>query len=525
MGAIFSSLRDGYMALVMVFKTIASMNRDYQEAIARTKKPPPGPSANPTKPYWHRDPPFPDLVDIQHDVPETADVVIIGSGITGAAAARTLVELSPKPLRIVVVEARQICSGATGRNGGHIKCGPHEMFSTLQTVIGKKRAAEVTRFQMRHLEMLKQVGEHIPEADVREVETVDFFVQENEFEKIKKHIREAKEWLPEFECDIWEAEAAREKVSRSSFGASTHVKGAVSFKAGAMWPYRLVTGIWNDLLKKQPNNVSISTHTMVEAVTVDPRATRYTQRVKTSRGTINARHVLHATNGYAPCLVPSLTSCLSGFTGTMTAQRPGEGFPVQNPERSWGIAHDPDFEYITQLTPDEKKGEKQGLLMVGGAFTRSQQQGLDTVGTWDDSIQSDPLVHMFLGGCMETVFEGWGKGGGIVSSWTGILGMTGDQMPLVGRLDAKRRDNHTPAEDTVAPGQWICAGYSGEGMVLAWLSATAVAIMMLGLDDKEIEGGNGMPGGKLKDWFPKEEFGLDEARLRRAQLTRLMERL
>lgn len=215
MGAILSSVRDGFMALVMLVKIITSLNRDYQKAIARTRQPPPGPSANPTKPYWHLDPPFPEIVDIQQKLPESADVVIIGSGITGAAAARTLVELSPKPLRIVVVEARQLCSGATGRNGGHIKCGPHEVFGTLQGIIGKQQAAEVTRFQMRHLEMLKQVGQDIPEAQVREVETVDFFVEVMEFEKIKQQVQEAKEWLPEFECDVWTAEAAREKVSRS----------------------------------------------------------------------------------------------------------------------------------------------------------------------------------------------------------------------------------------------------------------------------------------------------------------------
>ena len=317
-----------------------------------------------------------------------------------------------------------------------------------------------------------------------------------------------------------------QKLTRQfKFGASSHVIGAISFKAGAMWPYRLVTGIWNDLLEQQPENVTISTHTTVEAVSVDTSATRYTQSVKTSRGTIAARNVLHATNGYAPYLVPSLTSCLSGFSAVMTAQEPGEVFPIQSPERSWGIAHNPDFEYITQLVPDEKKGEKQGLLMVGGAFARSQNQGLEAVGNWDDSVKGDALTNMVLGGCMETVFEGWGRGGGIVSSWTGILGMTGDQMPFVGRLGVEGQSDHTSADGTGAPGQWISAGYSGEGMVLAWLSATAVAIMMLGLEDKELEGGNGMPGGKLKDWFPQEAFSMNQGRIRRAQLTRLMDRL
>jgi hypothetical protein len=71
------------------------------------------------------------------------------------------------------------------------------------------------------------------------------------------------------------------------------------------------------------------------------------------------------------------------------------------------------------------------------------------------------------------------------------------------------------------PGQWISAGYSGEGMVTAWLSATAVAIMILGMENIEIERRNGIPGGKLETWFPKEEFGLDKQRMRRANLKNL----
>lgn len=47
-------------------------------------------------------------------VPECADVVVVGCGITGASAARFLMEQSPG-LDVVVLEAREVCWGATGR--------------------------------------------------------------------------------------------------------------------------------------------------------------------------------------------------------------------------------------------------------------------------------------------------------------------------------------------------------------------------------------------------------------------------
>lgn len=48
------------------------------------------------------------------DLPTEADVVVVGCGITGANAARFLSE-SGKGLKVVVLDAREVCWGATGR--------------------------------------------------------------------------------------------------------------------------------------------------------------------------------------------------------------------------------------------------------------------------------------------------------------------------------------------------------------------------------------------------------------------------
>jgi ribulose 1,5-bisphosphate synthetase/thiazole synthase len=74
------------------------------------------PRDNPTKSYW-QDPPD-EIADLQStsDLPATADVVIVGSGISGAAITWGLLQ-DDAPQSIVMLEARQACSGATGRNG------------------------------------------------------------------------------------------------------------------------------------------------------------------------------------------------------------------------------------------------------------------------------------------------------------------------------------------------------------------------------------------------------------------------
>lgn len=93
----------------------------------RAKIPVTLPRDNPTQSYW-QDPPD-DIADLRTtpNLPGRADILIIGSGITGAAVAWNLLQddngsdgsgiSSSTPPSIVMLEARQACSGATGRNG------------------------------------------------------------------------------------------------------------------------------------------------------------------------------------------------------------------------------------------------------------------------------------------------------------------------------------------------------------------------------------------------------------------------
>ena len=72
------------------------------------------PSPHPTSSFWHNDPsPFLYHHRTSPQLPETADVVVIGSGISGVFASMKLLEESG--LKVVMLEAREACWGATGR--------------------------------------------------------------------------------------------------------------------------------------------------------------------------------------------------------------------------------------------------------------------------------------------------------------------------------------------------------------------------------------------------------------------------
>lgn len=73
------------------------------------------PRDNPTQSYWQLD--VDEIADLRstESLPSEAGTVIIGSGITGAAVAFNLASHGARD--IVMIEARQASSGATGRNG------------------------------------------------------------------------------------------------------------------------------------------------------------------------------------------------------------------------------------------------------------------------------------------------------------------------------------------------------------------------------------------------------------------------
>ena len=79
------------------------------------------PTPTSTHSFWHSEP---NEFLIGHrtteDLPAEADIVIVGSGITGTSAARFLVEDDrAKSKSIVLLEAREACWGATGRVSSH----------------------------------------------------------------------------------------------------------------------------------------------------------------------------------------------------------------------------------------------------------------------------------------------------------------------------------------------------------------------------------------------------------------------
>lgn len=301
--------------------------------------------------------------------------------------------------------------------------------------------------------------------------------------------------------------------------------GAISFRAGALWPYRLVTSIYSSLLSLYPAWFSIETNTPVTYIATQADDPTRPFIVHTPRGQIAATHIIHATDAFAANLIPGLKGKLFPVRGHMTAQRPGSSFPEDmDGNRSWSIIGRRGFEYITQR-PGKRSAEALGAeLMVGGGLLAFEDRGLDEVGVWRDDGNSI-ATSAYLDGFMPAAFgqDEWGNddhpsGNRIIQAWTGCMGFTCDLFPFVGRLDSQLtrrkpkvtigprkplRQNQTQ-ESEPSPSEWISAGFNGEGMVLGWLSGVAVGLMVLGRDNANLQKRHGRPEGKVHDWLPPE---------------------
>jgi glycine/D-amino acid oxidase-like deaminating enzyme len=178
------------------------------------------PVDNPTISYWQI-PPTKDVAEHQSDHPPTeVDVVIIGSGITGTSVARHLLKEQPD-LRIAMVEAREACSGATGRNGGHIRPSAYEEYDRAKESQDAEEAAKIVHLRAAHVQALIEAADELDAvgrdaAEARTVDSIDAFFDDTSYTKALKKLETLKREVPDIgkEWTAWSRDGAQ-KVRRT----------------------------------------------------------------------------------------------------------------------------------------------------------------------------------------------------------------------------------------------------------------------------------------------------------------------
>ncbi|PVH91241.1 FAD dependent oxidoreductase-like protein [Periconia macrospinosa] len=471
---------------------------------SRSRIPVGPPISNPLPSYW-TSPKSPLSATIE---PSTAspstpyDYAIIGSGISGTLTAYNLL-LSHPGSRIILLDAREICNGATGRNGGHTKAGE----------LGTEEALKIVRLEWENIRATHGLAKELGiKYGGRMCNTVDLVYDAATFEAGKKGIEALREdvraeekergnmaWYEVYEGmdgvkqKFWTAE----RNANSAVAGDGPCAGASECVAGQENAYRFTTGVLKECVRM---GLELAANTPVHDVRLAEEGGRngkHRYDVCTQYGVIPAQTVVLATNAYTPYLLKKLQGAIVPMRGQITAQKPPR--TAKHPSvltHTYSFIYKDGYEYMvpTQL---EDGGQH---IVIGGGLGRLPGGGPTEFGTVDDSCLNKELSTYLCGtvagyfGHPDGAADGKNEGDSYetVAEWTGIMGATADGRPFVGEVPGKE-------------GMWAAVGFNGHGMVLCLKSAEALV--------KMIRGEGSMEG---LEWFPK-SFLITEERLAKCE--------
>ncbi|GAB7343577.1 hypothetical protein MBLNU457_1580t1 [Dothideomycetes sp. NU457] len=415
-----------------------------------THTPSPLPSTTSTASFWHTEP---SSLLLGHrstrNLPATVDIVVVGSGITGASIAHSLLNDSrTEELNVLMLEAREACWGATGRNGGH--CQP--------LLYSHPTDPSIAAFELSNFATIASLSASIPSAEFVSQPSVHAYYTTQSLVEAAANVTTLRSIHPEIgnRCRV-----TTDRAELDELRVSTALGAVVTDIAGRMWPYKFVAAVLEGLLTDAEigGRFNLQTCCAVESITNPTSSSRnegsgFKWNVNTARGTVRAKTVILATNGYTSHLLPEFADLIVPCRGQMSALTPTRDLRRENRLRySYAFLAEKQDDYLIQRPSD--KGEQ---LMFGGG-----RQFGHTIGVADDGVV-DPRTDDWLTQTLPRVFGLDTPALQKQMMWSGIMGFSRDEVPWVGPVPGRN-------------GVFVCAGYTGHGMPNAWLCGKAVSIM------------------------------------------------
>ncbi|KAJ0375455.1 hypothetical protein COL26b_006336 [Colletotrichum chrysophilum] len=425
------------------------------------------PVGNSTEPFWRTELHELDSHRSTEHLPAECDVLIIGAGFAGTALAHYIYEDNPSPPSVVILEAREACSG------GQLK--PDVYFNIPKYIekYGVDAAVEVANFEASQVFAVKELVEKEKiDCDFTLTRTCDATLNEGLATATEEAFAKLVESGVANLKDVHYTPRARAEMVKTpyphivEFGKWRNadqkpqvsgVKGALScftFTAGHIWPYKMVMHFLKGVVQKGAN---LQTHTPVTHISENPLLDGRWE-VSTARGSIKAKKVLLATNGYTSHLAPEFKNHIVPVRGICSRIVVPQGKTAPFMSQTYSIRHGPSmYDYLIP--------RNDGSIIVGGAKPTFWTDRSQWYNVFDDSKLIEP-AKTYFDGLMQRTFRGWENSGAYTDKvWTGIMGFSSDFMPYVGEVPAK-------------PGQFILGGFSGHGMPLILLSAKGVVQML-----------------------------------------------
>jgi glycine/D-amino acid oxidase-like deaminating enzyme len=384
-------------------------------------------------PFWVEEHPRPE--GITSDLPSEADVLVVGSGLTGLTAA---LRLARGGRSVAVIDSGEIASGASSVNGGmvspDIKAGIKLIFDQHGPDLGR----EMWQATVRSVDIV---------SDLAETEGIEASIMRGGMAALgigpeaQARFEQSVSWYRDHVGVEWEVLGP---------GRIGEVIGAGSFTTAifepegfGIHPARFVFGIAERAAAAGARLVA-----RCEAISFERDGPAF--RVVTSSGAVRAGEVILATNGYTTARPsPELSRRIVPVGSYIIVTEPIEDLATEVfPGGAMTYTKKRLLNYMRR-TPD-------GRVLIGGR--RNLHPGLDLeesaaalraqlVGYFPQ-LEEVPLTHV----------------------WGGKLAVPFDLVPHMGRVD----------------GAWYALGYAGHGVGLSTLMGHELGGMLLGEDPPSV---------------------------------------
>ena len=382
-------------------------------------------------PYWWDTVPRSPVPSPQSPLLAKADVVIVGAGYTGLAAAR---QLARAGATVLVVEREQIGWGASSRNGGQVLTGLRLGPAALIARFGERRARQLF------------------EASAESIARIEALIVEERIDcgyARTGHIQAA--WKPAH-FDAFRKEQAllarvfdhrvhlvRRAEQRTEVGTDAYHGVLVDERSGGLNPAQYVHGLAAAATR---SGASIVTGVAVDRM--QRRSGRW--QVETTGGVVETRDVLVATNGYTNGAAPALQRRFVPIGSYIIATEPLDaGLAAALLPRRRMAFDSKRFLYYFRVAPDRR------LLFGGRAeFGRPDPETIRRAA----GILRDGMALIFPELAAVRIDYAWG----------GNVAFTRDQMPRAGKLDDL----------------YYAGGYCGHGIAMATYLGEQIARRIAG---------------------------------------------
>lgn len=380
------------------------------------------------QPYWHEHlyPP-PTLVERPTEV---ADVVIVGSGYTGLNAA---IETARAGRSTLVLEAGAPGFGCSTRNGGQISTSIKPSLEKLTRRFGAEKARAIRQEGENALAWIEErIKDENIDCDFQRSGRYHAAHTPQHYEELA---RTAEKLTREENIEAFPVSRADQ---RSELGTDSYHGGAVFPRHASLHPAKYHRGLLQRALEA---GVEVCGHCAVTQIA----STADGFQVVSEKGTVKARDVIVATNGYTTGLTPWLHRRVIPIGSNMIATEPLPQALVDDLFPTHRIASDTcKVVYYYRASPDRRR-----ILFGGRVSAREIGPAASGPKLYDSMCRIFPELRDY----------------GVTHTWSGTVAYTFDELA------------HTGVHD----GVHYAMGYCGSGVSMASYLGMRLGQKVLGL--------------------------------------------